>query len=140
MDEKYRKIINLSHHVSGKRPHMSMHDRAAQFSPFAALTGHDEAIDETARLTDTFIELGEDEKQILDAKIHILMDMIEEKPEVTVVYFRPDEKKSGGAYVCTTGYVKKINILSREITMSDETVIPADSVNEIRSDVFGEFL
>lgn len=115
-----------------------MYDRAAQFSPFAALTGHEEAIDETARLTDTFTEPDEDEKQILDAKIHILMDMIEEKPEVTVVYFRPDEKKSGGAYVSTAGYMKKIDILKREITMSDGTVIPADSVNEIRSDIFGE--
>ncbi len=138
MNEKYKEIINLPHHVSETRPHMSMYDRAAQFSPFAALTGHEAAIEETARLTDTFIEPNEDEKQILDAKIHMIMDMIEEKPEVTVVYFRPDEKKSGGAYVSTTGYMKKINILSREITMSDETVIPADSVNEIRSDVFGD--
>ena len=115
-----------------------MYDRAAQFSPFAALTGHEAAIDETARLTDTFIEPDEDEKQILDAKIHMLMDMIEEKPEVTVVYFRPDAKKSGGAYVSTTGCLKKINILTREITMSDETVIPVDSVNEIHSDIFGD--
>lgn len=138
MDKKYREIINLPHHVSEKRPHMSMYDRAAQFSPFAALTGHEAAIDETARLTDTFIEPDEDEKQILDAKIHMLMDMIEEKPEVTVVYFRPDAKKSGGAYVSTTGCLKKINILTREITMSDGTVIPVDSVDEIHSDIFGD--
>lgn len=138
MDEKYKKIINMPHHVSETRPHMSMYDRAAQFSPFAALTGHEAAIDETARLTDTFIEPDEDEKQILDAKIHMLMDMIEEKPEITVVYFRPDEKKNGGAYVSTTGYLKKINVMKREIIMNDATVIPIDSVSEIHSDVFGD--
>ena len=138
VNDKYKDIIALPHPTSKHHTQMPMTDRAAQFSPFAALTGHEAAIDETARLTDTFIEPDEDEKQILDAKIHMLMDMIEEKPEVTVVYFRPDAKKSGGAYVSTTGCLKKINILTREITMSDGTVIPVDSVDEIHSDIFGD--
>ncbi len=136
MNEKYKEIINLPHHVSKTRPPMSMLDRAAQFSPFSALTGHNAALDETARLTDAFVELGEDEKQMLDAKLHMLIDIKEEKPVITVVHFKPDEKKSGGAYVSTTGYLKKINILSREITMSDATVIPVDYVSEIHGEIF----
>ena len=140
MNEKYIEIINLPHHTSATRSHMSMYDRAAQFSPFAALTGHDAAINETARLTDTFVEPDEDEKQILDAKIRMVMDMSEEKPEVTVVYFRPDEKKDGGAYVSVTGFMKKIDVLKREIVMSDETVIPVDSVNDIQGKIFEKLL
>lgn len=140
MNEKYIEIINLPHHTSATRPHMSMYDRAAQFSPFAALTGHDAAINETARLTDTFVEPDEDEKQLLDAKIRMVMDMSEEKPEVTVVYFRPDEKKDGGAYVSVTGIMKKIDVLKREIVMSDETVIPVDSVNDIQGKIFEKLL
>lgn len=117
-----------------------MYDRAAQFSPFAALTGHEAAIDESARLTDAFVELDEDEKQLLDAKIHILMDMIEEKPGVTVIYFRPDEKKYGGEYVSVTGYLKKIDVPKREIIMSDKTVIPVDSVYDIQGKIFEKIL
>lgn len=140
MDEKYRKIINLPHHVSETRPHMSMIDRAAQFSPFAALTGHEAALGETARLTDTFIELDEDEKQMLDAKIHIIMDCIEDKPEINIVYFRPDTKKSGGAYISVTGYVKKIDFIKREITMNGKKVIPADCVKEINGSIFDKII
>ncbi|MBQ8762775.1 MAG: hypothetical protein IJZ07_01565 [Clostridia bacterium] len=135
-DSKYAEIINLPHHVSETKPHMSMIDRAAQFSPFAALTGHNAALDETARLTDTFVELDEDEKEILDAKMHMLMDFIDEKPEVTVIYFKPDEKKSGGAYITVNGYIKRVNILRREIIMNNETVIPVDSVSDIRGEIF----
>ena len=136
MDSNYKDIINLSHHVSETRPKMSMYDRAAQFSPFAALAGHNAAIDETARLTDAFVELDENEKEILDAKIHMLMDSIDEKHGITVTYFKPDEKKSGGAYICINGYAKKINVLNREIIMGDETVIPMDSVVDIRGEIF----
>ncbi len=140
MNDKYSEIINLPHHVSDKRPHMSMIDRAAQFSPFAALTGHEAALDETARLTDVFVELDESEKEVLDAKIHMLMDLIGEKPEITVTCFKPDEKKSGGAYVSVTGFLKKINVLNREITMSDSMVIPVDYISEIRGEIFEKLL
>lgn len=140
MDEKYKKIINLPHHVSQTRAHMSMLDRAAQFSPFAALTGHDAALDETARLTDIFIEPDEDEKQMLDAKIQIINDFIEDKPEITVTYFVPDEKKDGGAYVSVCGYVKKTDYLKREIIMSGGEVIPADCVKEINGSIFDNMI
>ncbi len=140
MDEKYKKIISLPHHVSETRAHMPMIDRAAQFSPFAALTGHDAALNETARLTDTFIEPDEDEKQMLDAKIHIIMDCIGDKPEISIVYFVPDEKKDGGAYMSACGYVKKIDFIKREITMDDGKIIPADCVKEINGAVFDKII
>lgn len=135
MNEQYKEIINLPHHVSEKRPHMSMIDRAAQFSPFAALTGHDAALDETARLTDTFIELDEDEKQIIGEKIRKLIDNIEEKTEITVIWFRPDEKKDGGAYLTVTGHLKKADILKHEIIMNNGTVIPMEFIYEIRGEI-----
>ena len=136
MNEIYKEIINLPHHVSEKRPHMSMIDRAAQFSPFAALTGHEAALDETARLTDVFVEPDEDEKQIINAKLHLLIDLIEEKPLVTVTYFVPDEKKDGGRYVNITGYLQKINTMKREITMNCSVCIPVDFISGIHGEIF----
>ena len=105
---RYDDIINLPHHVSTKHPHMAPIDRAAQFSPFAALTGHDEAIKETARLTDERMELDENRKELLDARLQLLREHLGEKPTVTFTFFEPDERKSGGAYVTVTGSVKKI--------------------------------
>ena len=98
-NEDYSDIINLPHHQSKTRPHMTNYNRAAQFAPFAALTGHSEAIDETARLTDSKIELDEYEKEIIDRKLRIITENISTMPEITVCYFVPDEKKAGGAYV-----------------------------------------
>ena len=94
----YSAIINLPHKQSSTRKHMSNYDRAAQFAPFAALTGHDEAIKETARLTDDYFEMGEDKLSELTAKIQLLKDKLDEQPEITVTYFIPDEQKSGGFY------------------------------------------
>ena len=94
----YEDIINLTHHVSKKHPQMSMHDRAAQFAPFAALSGHSEAIAETARLTDRKIELDEYEKMNLDEKLIVLQEHIRETPEINVTYFCPDDNKDGGRY------------------------------------------
>lgn len=96
MNDRYDDIIHLPHHISKTRPQMSMMDRAAQFSPFAALTGYDAAIKETGRLTDEKIELGEETKAVLDRKQSYLSDMISVQPEITVTYFLPDERKSGG--------------------------------------------
>lgn len=106
---KYEDIIHLPHHQSTKRKHMSMHDRAAQFSPFDALTGYDEAIQETARLTDSEIELEENELDILNAKLQIILEHIHEHPLITITYFEKDEKKSGGAYLTLTDNIKKID-------------------------------
>ena len=113
MSDEYRDIINLPHHVSSKRPQMSMLDRAAQFSPFAALTGYDDAIHETARLTNDKVNLSEEEKETLDRKQQILLERLGEHPALTVTYFIPDAKKSGGAYVTKSGSLKKIDGLER---------------------------
>lgn len=134
--EKYNDIINLPHYQSKKRPHMSIYDRAAQFSPFAALTGHDEAIKETARLTDKRAELSETEKTILDEKFRFIMEHIYDRPEITVTYFVPDTLKSGGMYVDFTGCVKKYDYHNRILHFTDNTEIKVDDITEIESPVF----
>ena len=106
---KYDDIINLPHHVSSTRPRMPMLDRAAQFQPFRALSGYEDAVHETARLTDEKIELTEDEKAILDVRLQKLADEIGSQPKVTLTYFRPDKKKAGSAYLTVTGQLKKID-------------------------------
>lgn len=136
MSGPYDDIINLPHPTSTKHPRMPMSDRAAIFSPFAALTGHGDAIQETARLTETRIELDEDTKAVLDLKQQILADKIDEWPEVSVVWFRPDEKKDGGQYVTTTGQLKKVDDIERTLRLVDGTTIPLDDVLELRSDCF----
>ena len=136
MSGKYDDIINLPYPTSAKHPRMPISDRAAIFSPFAALTGHGDAIQETARLTETRIELDEDTKAVLDLKQQILADKIDEWPEVSVVWFRPDEKKDGGQYVTTTGQLKKVDDIERTLRLVDGTTIPLDDVLELRSDCF----
>ena len=100
---EYDDIIGLPHHVSSTRPHMPMLDRAAQFQPFRALTGYEDAVQETARYTDEKVELTEDEKALLDMELQRLSDDIANRPQVTLTYFRSDKRKAGGAYVTTTG-------------------------------------
>lgn len=107
----YDDIIDLPHHVSSTRPRMPMIDRAAQFQPFRALTGYEDAVRETARLTDRRIELTEEEKARLDAALQRLMDSISSRPQVSVTWFQPDKRKAGGAYVTTTERLKKIDDL-----------------------------
>lgn len=98
MTEKYEDIINLPHHVSETRPQMSMLDRAAQFSPFAALSGYDDAVKEAGRLTDNRVELGDEGQDLLDRKLQYLQEIIADRPEISVTFFIPDEKKPGGSY------------------------------------------
>lgn len=107
----YDDIIDLPQHVSSTRPRMPMIDRAAQFQPFRALTGYEDAVRETARLTDRRMELTEEEKARLDAALQRLMDSISSRPQVSVTWFQPDKRKAGGAYVTTTGRLKKIDDL-----------------------------
>ncbi len=121
---EYEDILQLPHHVSGKHPQMSMQDRAAQFSPFAALTGYDAAVEETARLTDRRIELDEYEIQHLDEQMQKIAAHLQEHPEVSLTYFRPDARKDGGAYITVTGSVKKIENYERRIILTDGTSIP----------------
>ena len=134
--DKYKEIINLPHKQSTKRPHMSSLDRAAQFAPFAALTGYDDAVKETARLTDEKIELSEENLNVLNMKYQILVDRLDEEHEVTFTYFVPDGAKSGGAYVTKQGIVKKVDDYERLITLYDGTKIPMDDVLAIDGDFF----
>lgn len=128
--------MGLPHHVSKNRPQMPMSDRAAQFAPFAALTGYDAAIKETGRLTDERIELDVEALSALDMKYQILMEALDEAPEVTITYFQPDERKAGGKYVSAVGAVKKIDDFERRITMRDGTRIPMDDVLSIDGEMF----
>ena len=130
MSNKYDDIINLSHHVSNKHPHMTLEARAAQFAPFAALTGYEDAIYETARLTNERIELDEESKSILDNKIQIIKEQISTRPTISFTYFIPDLKKDGGKYVTVTGIVRKIDEYRQIIILEDKTEIP---INEIIS-------
>ena len=136
MNRKYDEIMGLPHHVSKTRPQMPMSDRAAQFAPFAALTGYDAAIKETGRLTDERIELDVEALSALDMKYQILMEALDEAPEVTITYFQPDERKAGGKYVSAVGAVKKIDDFERRITMRDGTRIPMDDVLSIDGEMF----
>ena len=136
MNGKYDEIMGLPHHVSKTRPQMPMSDRAAQFAPFAALTGYDAAIKETGRLTDERIELDVEALSALDMKYQLLMEAHDEAPEVTITYFQPDERKAGGKYVSAVGAVKKIDDFERRITMRDGTRIPTDDVLSIDGELF----
>lgn len=136
MNRKYNEIMGLTHHVSKTRPQMPMSDRAAQFAPFAALTGYDAAIKETGRLTDERIELDVEALSALDMKYQLLMEAYDEAPEVTITYFQPDERKAGGKYVSAVGAVKKIDDFERRITMQDGAKIPMDDVLSIEGELF----
>jgi len=129
----YDDIINLPHPTSAKHPRMSLYDRAAQFSPFAALTGHDDAIEETARFTDERKELSEDTIARLNEKLSLIMENGGTEQAVTITYFVPDESKSGGAYVSHSGIVKKIDEYERTVIMTDKTVIPIKQICEIQA-------
>lgn len=135
-EHNYDDIINLPHHVSKKHPQMSLLNRAAQFSPFAALTGHEAAILETARLTEPFIELDEDRKEQLDERLQLIRKHMEQRPECEIVYFQPDEKKDGGSYVTIRGRVKKIDEYRRRILFTDGTALPIEHIFSIRGELF----
>ncbi len=125
---RYDDMIHLPHHQSGTRPHMSLHDRAAQFSPFAALTGYDAAVEEAARLTEQKLELSEEEKAAIGAKLTEIKEHIKERPEVTVTYFVPDERKAGGTYVTVTGTVRRIDEFERVVVMQDQSRVGIDDI------------
>ncbi len=136
MTGKYDDIIHLPHHVSKKHPHMKAIDRAAQFSPFAALTGHGAAVRETARLTDKRTELDEYMKDELNHKLQIIEERHTEYPEIEITYFQPDERKRGGAYISAVGHVKKIDDYEHTIIMNDGTLVPIKDIVRIEGDIF----
>ena len=139
----YADIIDRPHHQSANRNHMSLYDRAAQFAPFAALVGYDEMVREEARLTDQEQQLSEDERGVLDRKLRLIADVIEEdqRPEITVVYFEPDALKQGGSYTSYTGEGKKIDpiegvvVYFAENGRLDGKTVPLGRIREIHGEL-----
>ena len=130
----YDAIIQLPHHISSRRQSMSRRDRAAQFAPFAALTGHDAAIRETARLTDSKIELDEDRKIAINRKLQALLANLRSQPEITVTYFLPDNKKDGGSYAVVSGCIQKIDVFTHQLLLTNGTVIPIEQIFDLQQD------
>ena len=137
-DSPYADIIDLPHHVSEARSHMTPLERAAQFAPFAALTGYDAAIAESARLTDEKTALGDWAMAELNDKINFLQACAQDHPLLTVTYFLPDEKKTGGEYVTVSGKLKKLRLFERELLLSGQSPIPLDDIQALRGEVFAE--
>lgn len=136
MTETYDDIIHLPHHVSKRHPQMSLYNRAAQFAPFAALTGYEEAIIEMARLTAPKVDMMEDNQQLLDRKLALLSHSLIEQPTVSITYFQPDKKKSGGQYLTVTGVIKCIRDSERVIRMADGKRVSIDTIINIDGDIF----
>lgn len=128
---KYDYIIDLPHHVSKTHPQMPLSDRAFQFAPFAALTGHHEAVRETARLTDERAELNEDILAALDMQLKYLEKHLDERPDILLTYFTPDSKKKGGSYTTAAGQVKRIDEYKRAVVLTDGTHIPIYDIVDI---------
>lgn len=135
----YDDIIHMPHHTSPNRRRMTNIERGAQFSPFAALTGYEAAVEEAAGLTDEKRELSEDMKAILDAKLQILAEHLDDEPIVTITYFVPDNKKAGGSYVSTTDVVKTIDEYERCVVMMDRSKIFIEQIRGIEGDILNGF-
>ena len=136
MSGSYQDIIHLPHPTSAKHTRMPARDRAAQFSPFAALTGYEAAVKETARLTDRRIELDESEKEAIDLRLTLVQERLPEPTKVTITYFVPDKKKTGGAYVSVSGTVKRIDDYERMVILRNGTSIPIDDILHINGELF----
>ena len=135
---KYDDMIDLPHHQSTRRPHMPLSERAAQFSPFAALTGYEAAITEAGRLTESFREMDESEKQLLDEMLWFLEENRANAPEIAVLHFVPDERKEGGSYVETSGRYLKVDRATKEIVLVGGERISMDGILRIRLVAKGE--
>ena len=136
MTDNYDDIIHLPRHVSKRHPQMSLYNRAAQFAPFAALTGYGAAIAETARQTSPKIEMMEDDRQLMDRKLSILSSYLEEEPTISITFFQPDSRKSGGHYLTITGIVKTIRTNERIIIMKDRKKISIDAIVGLEGELF----
>lgn len=135
-NHRYDDIINLPNPTSKKHPRMSLSDRAAQFSPFAALTGHEAAIKETARQTDEKLMLSDEVIAELNEKLNLISETIGMQQLVRITYFVPDNKKAGGAYISYSGCVKKIDEYEHTVVMEDRTVIPIEQISDIEGEMF----
>lgn len=136
MKNPYEDIIDLPHHRSSKHPHMPRQNRAAQFSPFAALTGHDAAVKEVARITDKRVELDEYIKADLNERLSFLQKCLQDKPEVSLVYFQKDNLKDGGTYISDSGKLKKIDEYKGSLVMDDAREIPIKNIIKIDCELF----
>ena len=132
----YEDIVNLPPHISKRHPQPSMIDRAARFAPFAAITGYEEMVLEEARVTEERIDLDEGALALLNEKLNMIQEFLDEEPEVTITYFEPDKKKSGGAYVSITGTVKRIDEYEHLVLMTDGKKIPIDDIYGLDSNLF----
>lgn len=133
MSGNYDDILHLPHPTSKTHPQMSRQDRAAQFAPFAALTGYEDVILEAGRLTDRRVELDEEAKAELDARLRLAMEL---DAEVTVTWFRPDDKKSGGSYVTTTGHIKRADEFRCVLVVKGGAEVPLDEITAVQSPIF----
>ena len=129
--DNYEEIINLPHYEPKHHPRMSMWNRAAQFAPFAALTGYDAAIRESGRLTDDWVALSESGNEEINRKMELIVSMLPERPSVTIEYFVPDEHKVGGSYQSYTGNVKRIDEYEKCIELTDGKKVPLEAIREI---------
>lgn len=127
-NDKYDDIINMTYRKSTNRPHMSLHDRAAQFAPFAALTGHEEAIEETARLTDEMILLDEVAKEAISRNLYEISQNLDKKWNISITYFKPDRLKEGGVYLTDVGVIKKIDEVERIVVMDNGMKIDIEAI------------
>ena len=132
----YDDIINLPRHVSKTHPHMSLADRAAQFSPFAALTGYEDAIKEAGRIVDEKIELSEEEKEEINRQLNYLNEHKKENIQITITYFLKDMKKSGGSYRQITSNLKRLDEIEKIILLADNTILRIDDIRKIQSPLF----
>ena len=132
----YEDIVNLPPHISKKHPQPTMMDRAARFAPFAAITGYEEMVLEEARVTEERIDLDEGTLSLLNEKLNMIQEFLDEEPEVTITYFEPDKKKSGGAYVSVTGTVKRIDEYEHLVLMTDGKKIKIEEIYNIQGDLF----
>lgn len=129
--QDYKDMLDMPHHVSGSRPQMPRANRAVQFAPFSAVVGHEAAVSEAARYTDQRKELDEMEKAVIDGQLRDIELRLHEEPMITVVYFEPDGKKTGGSYITRTGHVKKLDAYSREVVFKDEFRIAVEQIYSI---------
>lgn len=134
----YEDIINLNHYNPKFHPRMSIYNRSAQFAPFAALTGYDEAIIETARITDEKIELNDNLRTFIDMKLHIIEEHIKEKSIVKILYFEKDKRKQGGKYIEYSGIVKRIDLINKFIIFEDKFKIGLEVILNIDADFIKE--
>ncbi len=132
----YEDIVNLPPHISKKHPQPTMMDRAARFAPFAAITGYEEMVLEEARITEERIDLDEGTLSILNEKLNMIQEFIDEEPEIKITYFEPDKKKSGGAYIDITGTVKRIDEYECLVIMTDGKKIRIEDIYSLESDLF----